>query len=266
LILKVSCHFLDAVEDDSPTLEMQRMDNDKHYWQQAETAQGFVDEIRAAIPLAAEQIEVLLRVVNQVFPKIDSVLDLGCGDGILGRTVLANYPDASGVFLDFSEPMIEAAKQRVGSRRATFFVESFADRRWCETIKELQPFDLVVSGLAIHHLPDDRKKELYGEIFDLLKPGGLFLHLERVSLVSPWSEKAYDEMFVDSLWSHHSAVGKPQSREEIAQWWEKRLDQAEDRPAPLDVQCQWLREIGFSGVDCFFKLFALSLFGGRKPC
>jgi hypothetical protein len=31
------------------------------------------------------------------------------------------------------------------------------------------------------------------------------------------------------------------------------------------VQCQWLQEIGFGDVDCFFKLFQLALFGGQKP-
>jgi hypothetical protein len=34
--------------------------------------------------------------------------------------------------------------------------------------------------------------------------------------------------------------------------------------APVDLQCAWLRLIGFQDVDCFFKVFELALFGGRK--
>ena len=35
--------------------------------------------------------------------------------------------------------------------------------------------------------------------------------------------------------------------------------------ASVEDQCEWLREIGFADVDCFFKVFELAVFGGRKP-
>ncbi len=44
----------------------------------------------------------------------------------------------------------------------------------------------------------------------------------------------------------------------------ERLERANLILAPLDDQCQWLREIGYIDVDCFFKAFELAIFGGRK--
>jgi hypothetical protein len=41
-------------------------------------------------------------------------------------------------------------------------------------------------------------------------------------------------------------------------------DKNENIPAPVETQCQWLRDIGFQEVDCFFKTFELALFGGKK--
>ena len=123
----------------------------------------------------------------------------------------------------------------------------------------------MLSGLAIHHLPDERKRALYQEIFDLLKPGGLFLNLEHVAPRSEWAKQAFDDLFVDSLWSHHQKLGGTKTREAVEKEWYHRPDKTENILAPVEVQCQWLQEIGFGDVDCFFKLFQLALFGGKKP-
>jgi tRNA (cmo5U34)-methyltransferase len=124
------------------------MDNQCQPWQQEHLAKLFLEDVRAGIHLATEQIDVLLRVVCHAVPQVERVLDLGCGDGILGRTVMAEYPEAHCVFLDFSEPMIEAAKQKADHLRATFVVQDLASDAWVQAIGT-QPFDLVLSGLAI---------------------------------------------------------------------------------------------------------------------
>ncbi|HMQ52517.1 MAG TPA: class I SAM-dependent methyltransferase, partial [Anaerolineae bacterium] len=32
-----------------------------------------------------------------------------------------------------------------------------------------------------------------------------------------------------------------------------------------ETQCAWLRQLGFADVDCYFKIFELAVFGGRRP-
>jgi ubiquinone/menaquinone biosynthesis C-methylase UbiE len=241
------------------------MDSNARAWQRQDLAKLFLEDVRGGIPLAAEQIDVLLRVVRHAIPGVERLLDLGCGDGILGRTVMGEYPGATGVFLDFSEHMIEAAKKKVDSGRTTFIVQDLGSKTWIQPVSDHAPFELVLSGLAIHHLPDERKKELYQEIFDLLKPGGLFLNLEHVSSQSALAEGVFDDLFVDSLWSHHQKLGGTKTRDDVAEEWYHRPDKTENILAAVEVQCQWLREVGFQDVDCFFKLFQLALFGGKKP-
>jgi len=241
------------------------MDNELHAWQRPDLAKLFLEDVRGAIPLAAEQLDVLLRIIRHATAGVERVLDLGCGDGILGRTVLVEYPQAKGVFLDFSEHMIEAARKKADPRRATFVTEDLGAKTWVQSVANHAPFDLVVSGLAIHHLPDERKKELYQEILAVLKPGGLFLNLEHVSAQSAWARQTFDDLFVDSLWLYHQKHGGAKTRDDIANEWYHRPDKTENILATVEVQCQWLHEIGFAGVDCFFKLFELTLFGGQKP-
>lgn len=243
---------------------MQRTDE---IWKTEELSKTFIESVRGAIPLAAEQIDVMLRVIKATQPKVETFLDLGCGDGILGRAILQHYPEAKGVFLDFSESMLQAAKSHFKNTSANleFVAQDFGEKQWVNSISEISPFDVIVSGFAIHHQPDERKKEIYQEIYQLLKPGGIFLNLEHVSSECRWKEEAFNNLFIDSLYAFHQSKGSNQSREEIAREYYHRPDKAANILAPLETQCNWLRELGFVDVDCFIKVFELALFAGSRP-
>src|SRR5574338_1454921 len=68
---------------------------------------------RAAIPMAQEQIGVMMSILKTQAQPIESFLDLGCGDGILAGAILGEYPAARGVLADFSEPMLEQAREQL---------------------------------------------------------------------------------------------------------------------------------------------------------
>lgn len=235
-------------------------------WKTAELSKAFLEGVRGAIPLAAEQIDILLRIIRKAQPNLDNFLDLGCGDGILGRSILSQYPDAKGVFLDISETMVKVAQDKVNlsSEQISFILQDFSQKDWIKTIEPYAPFDVIVSGFSIHHQPDERKKELYQEIFDLLNPGGIFLNLEHIASATPWGEQLFDELFVDSLYAYHQQLGNNLTREEVDQKYYNRADKTANLLTSVELQCDWLREIGYQNVDCFMKLFEIALFGGTK--
>ena len=68
---------------------------------------------RAAIPLAQEQIGVMMSILKTRHQPIENFLDLGCGDGILGAAILGEFPASRGVLADFSEPMLEQAREQL---------------------------------------------------------------------------------------------------------------------------------------------------------
>ncbi len=43
-----------------------------------------------------------------------------------------------------------------------------------------------------------------------------------------------------------------------------RPDKSANILAPIEQQCAWLRDIGFTDVDCYLKVFELAVFGGRR--
>ncbi len=242
---------------------MNRMDE---VWEGDALVRTYLEGVRGAIPLAAEQLEMVGRLVVGAGRPVRRFADLGCGDGVLARTILTRCPDAEATLVDFSGPMVRQARERMASYGgAVRIIEAdLGTSAWLSAVSERAPFDVVVSGYAIHHLPDVRKRELYHEIFTLLTVGGLFLNMEHVASCSRWGESLSDELMVDSLYAFHRRGESEKSRDEVARDFYHRPDKAANILAPVELQCDWLRAIGFTDVDCFFKVFELAVFGGRK--
>jgi SAM-dependent methyltransferase len=100
------------------------------------------------------------------------LLDLGCGDAGHIADVLSGLPIASYTGYDLSAPALELAQEQLKSIVPRYDLHCGAME---ETIRhETRHFDVVYSGYAIHHLADEAKAEFVGQIFTVLKPGGLF--------------------------------------------------------------------------------------------
>jgi len=234
-------------------------------WQTKELVNSFLEGVRGAIPAANLQLEVISKILDFWQPQPSKILDLGCGDGALGRVLLERYPTAHMIFVDFSEPMLEALRKQIGAtRRVTVIHADFATPAWVEGLQGKEPLDVIVSGFSIHHQDNHRKKMLYGEIYECLSEDGVFLNLEHVSSATPSGEALFDSFFVDHLVRFHRDANPNKTRLEIEEAYYQRPDKKENILAPVETQCDWLRQIGFQDVDCFFKIFELALFGGRK--
>jgi tRNA (cmo5U34)-methyltransferase len=178
--------------------------------------------------------------IEQLPESVRRVLDLGTGDGRLLGLVKLSRPEATGVALDFSPTMLDKARGRFAGDGLVRVVEHDLN----DSLPDLGTFDAVISCFAIHHCEDGRKRELYGEVFNALEPGGVFCNLEHVS--SP--TQRLHERFRDAL-----GVAAPEEED------------PSNRLLDVETQLRWLREIGFSDVDCHWKWLELALLGGVKP-
>jgi SAM-dependent methyltransferase len=134
--------------------------------------------------------------------------------------------------------MLELARARFTGDSFVTIIEHNLDK----PLPKLGVFDVVMSSFAIHHVTHERKRSLYGEVFDMLVPGGLFCNLEHVA--SP-SERLHHEF----LKSMHIA---PEN------------DDPSNKLLDMETQLQWLREIGFTDVDCYWKWRELALMAGWR--
>ena len=168
--------------------------------------------------------------------------------------------------MDYSEPMIKVAKSKCGhyKNQSVFIIQDFGKGDWIQAMAGNIPVDVVVSGFSIHHQDDYRKKKLYKEIFDdILNPGGVFLDLNQVASPTVEIEKMFDSYFLDHVNLLQQKSDSIISIEDITKAYYK--DKEVNKLASVEEQCDWLKKIGFKLVDCYFKAFKLSIFGGVKP-
>jgi tRNA (cmo5U34)-methyltransferase len=227
-------------------------------WKSAPVVENFLSGVRGAIPLAMEQIDVMLRLLRGS-RSIQRFLDVGCGDGVLSAAILAEHPESTAVCIDFSEPMLRAARNRLPPSSRIMNVD-YANPGWEGSLRSHGPFDAIVSGFSIHHQPDERKRAIYSECYSLLAPGALFLQVEHVASATPWVESLHDALFID----HLHAFDPSRPKEEVAAAYHARPDKVANILTPVETQLHWLREIGYRDVDCYLKVFELAVFGGRR--
>lgn len=229
-------------------------------WKDRDVAKAFLNERSLVIPDRQRQFEVLLRVVRFHCPQPRRLLDVGCGDGLLLGLLLEAFPHASGVAVDFSPHMLEQARQGLGQR--TIVAADLQTPTWKNSLTG--PFDVIVSGFAIHHLTHERKRALYREIYDLLAAGGVFVNSEHVASATLRNEQLCDAAMSEHLFQRRREKGENVTLEQVTQEFLTRPDRAANLLAPVEEQCRWLQHIGFRDVDCYWKLFELAIFGGIK--
>jgi SAM-dependent methyltransferase len=231
-IVAPPCHHFNR---SPPVSNVTAMNNSLNEYATTEHALKYL-ALADKIPHRVEGESVLLEFIPRDARRI---LDLGSGDGRLLALLRIDWPQAEAVALDFSPTMLETARARFKNDPGISIVDHNLDH----PLPALGQFDAVVSSFAIHHCADERKKSLYAEIFEILTPGGVFMNLEHVSAGSP----ELHARFLRAL----------------------NITPADEDPSnkclPIQIQLDWLREIGFEDVDCHWKWLELALLGGVKP-
>ncbi len=149
-----------------------------------------------------------------------NVLDVGAGYGLVSEQVLRAFPHARLTLQDYSEPMFARARKRLALRQSqiSYVLSDLRDPGWTTELEG--PFDLVVSGLAIHNLREQSLMQAcYRSIYGLLRPTGIFLDYDLFGLVA-------GGVATHSRWLHEAGF------EKIHCTWEE---------PPLAIIAAWVR-------------------------
>lgn len=185
--------------------------------------------------------------------------DIGAGTGTATRAVLDRYPSSRAVLADYSPQMMDEGRRALAPYEGRYrYVEiDLAAGRWPTELDG--GLDAVISSLCVHHLTDDRKQKLFGEILERLAPGAWYLNYDPVAASDPSVEMAWQRVQDrrDPVAAARRAHRTPAEQER----WENHVRHI----APLEPQLAFLRAAGFEAVDAYWKELDHAIFGGRRP-
>lgn len=100
-----------------------------------------------------------------------NVIDLCCGTGDLARLAKQISPDANVIGIDFSEEMLKIAKNKKSKGKIQYLQGDVTNLPY-----EDNSFDIVTMGFGLRNILNAEKA--IEEVYRILKPNGLFLHLD----------------------------------------------------------------------------------------
>lgn len=232
----------------------------------------FLEAADVFVPARAEQIEALRSLIPGDADDVFTIVELASGDGTLAQALLESFPRCHYVALDVSAVMRDHLLQRLapfGERIEAHHFE-LAERDWREALPS--PLRCVVSSLSVHHLKGDEKRVLFADMAVRLEPGGALLLADIVEPVSPRVAALYAWQYDDIVREQSIAADNPNGylRFQEMHWNYFAYDYGEsatytyDFPSPLSDQLLWLREAGFSSVDCFWLRAGHAIYGGYR--
>ncbi|HYF95013.1 MAG TPA: class I SAM-dependent methyltransferase [Symbiobacteriaceae bacterium] len=233
-----------------------------------ENSRQFLSFAEIITPSRAEQRAMISRLIPAGVDEPFRVVELGCGGGELSAAILQRFPTADYLGLDGSSVMLETAARRLSPFGERVQLQPFRLEeleRWPALVK--QPVRAVVSSLVIHHLEHAQKAALYRLLYSLLEPGGALVLADLVlpsapgavvAIAANWDEAAREQS--------RAATGSDETfRQFKDEGWNYYTDpDPMDKPASLFDQLQWLAEIGFRHVDCFWQRGGHAIYGGYK--
>lgn len=148
------------------------------------------ERMRAFFPGRDASIETMLDLVARLVPEGPlRILDVGSGPGHLSGRLVARFPTATVVALDFDPVLLRIGQGALGDAggRLQWAPANLREHGWPEALGSFAPFDAVLSLAVLHHFPARDVQRIYDGLAGLIRPGGLFLNAEGMAIGRPSS-------------------------------------------------------------------------------
>jgi len=245
------------------------IENNAPSWDE-NTSDGFITGGSIFVPDRARQYQRICNLLPEPTSTF-SVLDICCGEGLLSYKIAKKSPLYEMFCYDGSPLMLENAKKHFSKlpNRVHFDIFDLNNFEQSSFPKSCQT---VVSSLAIHHLEDKRKQDLFKYVYNLLPHSGLFAVVDIVLpscakaakiAADDWDIAAYKQS-IDLTGSLDAYKIFQDDKWNIYHYLDNKEYMAYDKPSSLYNQLKWLDNAGFSKVDVLWVYAGHAIYYGIK--
>jgi tRNA (cmo5U34)-methyltransferase len=182
------------------------------------------------------------------------ILELGAGTGNLTEKLLICVPNSRVVGYDLSAAMLDQARAKLASQSDRVdFVEADMSRAEFAGL-----FDVVVSSIAVHHVPPRSKPGVFRRLYEALQPGGALIIGDAFRAATPE---------LDSTYRRLRAAAQSSCDPDAAAYeaFRTQAGPAGGSSTQMSHYLRWMRQAGFVSVDCAWKQFSIAVVYGERP-
>jgi tRNA (cmo5U34)-methyltransferase len=236
-------------------------------------SQSFLAVSDIFVPGRAEQTNTLLDLIPARQDEVFTIAELAAGGGELAETILERFPNCHYLALDGSDVMLAHLHERLARFGERIEIRQFDIAAYDWRIRLPMPLRCILSSLCVHHLFGTEKRQLFHDMRKSLEPGGALLLADVIKpangRIAQLLARQYDEIVREQSLAIRGDLSGWQHFNEL-EWnyflYDYNLPDTAtiDHPSLLNDQLQWLGEVGFSLVDCYWMRAGHAIFGGYK--
>lgn len=221
------------------------------------------------IPNREERFNLMLDILEKMNSDSFKIIDLACGPGSISQRVLNRFSNSSSIAVDLDPILLKLGQEAVGTfdGRLQWVEADLNEQNWIDNLP-VTKVDAVLSTTALHWLPTDRLIQLYKQLSELIKPGGIFLNGDKFKFNNKLqiiqkicdniketrkneSDKNNAESW-DEWWQAFQKIPELKElfkkRENVFQWRENKWTDP-----MVDFQIATLEEVGFQEVGIIWQ-------------
>jgi tRNA (cmo5U34)-methyltransferase len=216
---------------------------------------GMASEYDEAILRCFPRYPELLRSVVDYIPRErppSKIVDLGCGSGTLASILAREFPTSSLALVDLSSESLKLADSRLPAETSRECI--------CGDMASVHfepgSVDVIVSTIAIHHLPPPEKQELFNKCCEWLSDDGVMVFGDQCSGTTLHSTAQHHRK-----WRQISSEAG--SSEQEWQTWMQHQEDCDYHESIPDLFTK-LAEAGFTDTDVAWRYLLWTIFVARR--